>query len=80
MKVYMNPEVYECARAEQHKDGVHLLNENGSIIVIIASAGDIDAVEGGQIIVVDSPAPTQADRIEAQVAYTAMMTDTLLEV
>lgn len=24
--------------------------------------------------------PTQADRIEAQVAYTAMMTDTLLEV
>lgn len=26
------------------------------------------------------PAPTQLDRIEAQVAYTAMMTDTLLEV
>ena len=25
-------------------------------------------------------APTQLDRIEAQVAYTAMMTDTLLEV
>ena len=25
------------------------------------------------------PNPTQADRIEAQVAYTAMMTDTLLE-
>lgn len=27
-----------------------------------------------------SPAPTQLDQIEAQVAYTAMMTDTLLEV
>lgn len=26
------------------------------------------------------PEPTQLDRIEAQVAYTAMMTDTLLEV
>lgn len=26
------------------------------------------------------PEPTQLDRVEAQVAYTAMMTDTLLEV
>lgn len=26
-----------------------------------------------------APAPTQLDRIEAQVAYTAMMTDTLME-
>lgn len=25
------------------------------------------------------PAPTQIDRIEAQVAYTALMTDTLME-
>ena len=25
------------------------------------------------------PAPTQIDRIEAQVAYTAMMTDTMME-
>lgn len=28
----------------------------------------------------ESPEPTQLDRIEAQVTYTAMMTDTLLEV
>ena len=28
----------------------------------------------------ESAKPTQLDRIEAQVAYTAMMTDTLLEV
>ena len=27
-----------------------------------------------------TPAPTQLDRLEAQVAYTAMMTDTLMEV
>lgn len=26
-----------------------------------------------------TPAPTQLDRLEAQVAYTAMMTDTLME-
>ena len=29
---------------------------------------------------VPDPEPTQLDRIEAQVTYTAMMTDTLLEV
>lgn len=29
---------------------------------------------------VEENAPTQLDRIEAQLAYTAMMTDTLLEV
>ena len=38
----------------------------------------------GEITVEDIPdepvAPTQLDQIEAQVAYTAMMTDTLLEV
>ena len=28
----------------------------------------------------EDPQPTQLDKIEAQVAYTAMMTDTLLEV
>ena len=28
----------------------------------------------------EEPAPTEADRLEAQVTYTAMMTDTLLEV
>ena len=27
-----------------------------------------------------APEPTQLDRVEAQVAYTAMMTDTMLEV
>ena len=38
----------------------------------------------GDIIIEDIPdepqEPTQFDRVEAQVAYTAMMTDTLLEV
>lgn len=65
MKIYMNPEVYECAMAEQHKDGVHLLNEDGSIIVIIASAGDIDAVEGGEITIVDILPPTTDEVLNA---------------
>lgn len=38
----------------------------------------------GEVTVEDIPdepqEPTQLDRVEAQVAYTAMMTDTLLEV
>lgn len=33
-----------------------------------------------QLSVEESTEPTQLDRIEAQVTYTAMMTDTLLEV
>lgn len=42
-----------------------------------------DDYEEAQMYVLNQAAPeepTQLDRIEAQVAYTAMMTDTLLEV
>lgn len=41
-----------------------------------------EAYNGEYIIEDDGepePAPTQIDRIEAQVAYTALMTDTLME-
>ena len=46
-------------------------------------AWDEDDYEEAQMYVLNqetNEAPTQLDRIEAQVAYTAMMTDTLLEV
>ena len=46
-------------------------------------AWDEDDYEEAQMYVLNQVAPeepTQLDRIEAQVAYTAMMTDTLLEV
>ena len=37
--------------------------------------GEYEIIDDGK----PEPAPTQLDRIEAQAAYTAMMTDTLLE-
>ena len=43
-----------------------------------ADNGEYSIVDDGQPAPVEMP--TQLDRVEAQVAYTAMMTDTLLEV
>ena len=69
---------YECASAEQHNDGIHLLKENGELKFIL-NAKVVEVIDG-EIIMYDDQEPTQLDMIEAQVAYTAMMTDTLLEV
>lgn len=43
-------------------------------VVVKMTAGTVPEPEPAA-----EPAPTQLDRIEAQVAYTAMMTDTLME-
>ena len=40
----------------------------------------VSAVDGEEIPVETVAMPTQLDKLEAQVAYTAMMTDTLMEV
>ena len=78
MNITTSAGTHECAKAERHKNGVHLFDENGELIVVLESPEDIRSVEDGEIIIVDYPNPTQIERIEAQVAYTAMMTDTLL--
>ena len=39
-----------------------------------------DAEKAAEIAARSAPEPTPLDRVEAQVAYTAMMTDTMLEV
>lgn len=39
----------------------------------------VSAVDGEEIPVETAVVPTQLDRLEAQVTYTAMMTDTLVE-
>lgn len=64
--------------------------KEGVIVNIIVCADDetatrfgaVPSYEGAMIGEKYAPPviPTQLDRIEAQVAYTAMMTDTLLEV
>ena len=38
-----------------------------------------DAEKAAEIAARPAPDPTQLDRVEAQIAYTAMMTDTMLE-
>ena len=82
MKVFVGSHEFEVAKAEQYLDGVHLYNEDDSLFVIIENPHAIDKVEDGEIIVMEQPEPnpSQLDIIEAQVTYTAMMTDTLLEV
>ena len=72
--------MHQCAFAEQHLDGVHLMDADRRIIVIIADPAAVLTVEGGDIVMGSDIAPSPMDRIEAQVAYTAMMTGTLLEV
>lgn len=64
---------HECTRAERHKNGVHLFDENGELIVILESPEDIRSVEDGEIIIVDYPDPTQTERIEALEAAVTML-------
>lgn len=49
--------------------------DNEKIAKAEAYNGDYTIEDDGE----PEPAPTQIDRIEAQVAYTALMTDTLME-
>ncbi len=70
----------ECAGAQRRKDGVYLFDEDGKVIICVENAEDILSVTGGEIVVAEAPEPSKTDKLEAQVTYTAMMTDTLLEV
>ena len=58
-------EFYECARAEQHGDKLHLFNEDGTILVILDESCKISSVEDGEIVVVEAPVPTATDDIMA---------------
>ena len=60
---------------------------NGTVVTEKLPEGDITQYRYLEGTVVhdplpqqDQPIPTQMDRLEAQLVYTAMMTDTLLEV
>lgn len=65
MKVYTKRDVYEVASAELYSDGVHLLNEDGSIYVILVQPDMIQSVEDGEIIVMERPEPTEEEDISA---------------
>lgn len=58
--------------------GLEYSVENEVYIKGIAHNGEYTVVDDGQAEPAEEP--TQLDRVEAQVTYTAIMTDTLLEV
>lgn len=70
---------YECDSAEQYGSNIHLKDKNSPFNIILESPEIIEVIEG-EIEIVEPIAPTQLDRIESQVTYTAIMTDTLQEV
>lgn len=85
MKVKVDGFIYSCDRAERTKDAVILTNVDNEGNEQIASYSGCNIVERAEVVdgewEYDALAePSPADRIEAQVTYTAMMTDTLLEV
>lgn len=78
IKIY--EEQIECAEVVKTEDKILLFDENGGIIREDSGIANFDGyvmVEGEWTD--KSNTPSQLDQIEAQVTYTAMMTDTLLE-
>ncbi len=67
-----------CQRAEKGADFVRAYDENDVCIFAAANVKSFEGytLDGGEW---SEAVPTQIDRIEAQVAYTAMMTDTMME-
>lgn len=85
MKVKIDNFEYDCDCAKRSKTAVMLTRKNEKGKTSISTFSGCNIVETAEVIEgiweYDAFAePTQADRIEAQVTYTAMMTDTLLEV
>lgn len=82
-------EVYIFELMHRGENMNYLIVKDGTISNIIVCENDdiahmfnaVKSYEGANIGDVYAPKPeiTQLDRIEAQVTYTAMMTDTLLE-
>ena len=81
MKIRIYGEVIECAAVIKKNDRITVLDETGTVIredCGITDFSGYEMVEGAWTD--ETNAPTQIDQIEAQAVYTAMMTDTLLEV
>ena len=85
MKVKIDGFEYACDRARRTKTAILITKKGADGKEYTSSFSGCNIVETAEVI--DGAwehdaltEPTQADRIEAQVTYTAMMTDTLLEV
>lgn len=85
MKVKIDGFEYDCISAKRTRSAVVLTRLDLDGKEYDSSFSGCNIVETAQVMEgaweYDAFAePSQADRIEAQIAYTAMMTDTLLEV
>lgn len=85
MRVKVDGTEYVCDSVERTKAAVIMTKNNEDGTKATTSFSGCNIVETAEVIEgaweYDAFAePSQADRIEAQVTYTAMMTDTLLEV
>lgn len=65
MIVHTEKNAYECATAERYLDGVHLLDDDGNIILIVAQPNRIKNVECGEITVIEKPDPSEEEDISA---------------
>lgn len=78
----------EFAAMEQNEENVYTQDDMMEGYILVPSIPEDDLsnylYKDGEYIydpqAVDTEKPSQMDRIEAQITYTAMMTDTLLEV
>ena len=77
LKVIAYNEPIECIKAVKGSNWIELYDEDGRIFKTFGGILDFSgySIEGGDW---SKPEPTREDQIEAQVTYTAMMTDTLI--
>lgn len=73
MIIYTEKDAWECEAAEQHLDGVHLLDADGQIIVVICDPNRILRVEYGEIKIIESPEPNTDEKVEALEAAITML-------
>ena len=80
---FVNIEIAEVKHPENRKVELVFVGDEvvqkEKIIPAYTQLEVISMTEGEEIIFEQPETPTQLDRIEAQVTYTAMLTDTLLE-
>ena len=74
------PERFPCVEIETQEVSHEAVMDGEKVLIPAFTRLEVVSAENGEEIKVETVAsPTQLDRIEAQVTYTAMMTDTMME-
>ena len=64
MIIKFNNVVHHCSRAEQHKNDLHLFDENGDLRYVLKNISNVE-VEDGEISVIEAPEYSEKERIAA---------------